>query len=119
MLVGLVLVPLLAIALWRLSRARYPYPPGPTADPFIGHLRILLTDQLFEKFHDLAQIYGKCCSTAWTPTFADCHTLGDVIHLWTPGRNIIILNSDKAATDLMHSRGAKYSSRPYVAAFDW
>jgi hypothetical protein len=51
-------------------------------------------------------------------------TTGDVMRLWVPGRTIIVLSSDEAATDLLHKRSTKYSSRPdfammteYVAFF--
>lgn len=37
---------------------------------------------------------------------------GDVIHLKVLGKHIIVLNSYKAASELLDNRGAKYSSRP-------
>lgn len=37
---------------------------------------------------------------------------GDVLHLSTPGRSIIVLNSTKAAVDLLDKRGTNYSDRP-------
>jgi hypothetical protein len=40
------------------------------------------------------------------------------MHFWLPGRNLIVLNSDKVANDLLQSRSTKYSSRPYVPVFD-
>jgi hypothetical protein len=40
------------------------------------------------------------------------------MHFWLPGRNLIVLNSDKVANDLLQSRSTNYSSRPYVPVFD-
>lgn len=37
---------------------------------------------------------------------------GDVIHLRVLGRDIIVLNSVQAATDLFDKRGGLYSDRP-------
>ena len=39
-------------------------------------------------------------------------SLGDVIHLRVLGRDIIVLNSVQAATDLFDKRGGLYSDRP-------
>jgi len=37
----------------------YPYPPGPPADPIIGHIRKLPRVKLEEKLHEWAQEYGE------------------------------------------------------------
>ena len=37
---------------------------------------------------------------------------GDIIYIYAFGNPIIILNSAKAANDLLDKRSAKYSSRP-------
>jgi hypothetical protein len=42
---------------------------------------------------------------------------GDVMRLWIPGRNMIVLNSDKTSKDLLQSRGSKYSSRLQSVVF--
>jgi hypothetical protein len=43
---------------YRLKQSQYPYPPGPPADPIIGHARKLPTERVEEKFHEWAQVYG-------------------------------------------------------------
>jgi hypothetical protein len=50
-----------------LLRNRYLYPPGPPANPILGHALRLPTKHLEEKFHEWAQIYG----TSWGFTAAD------------------------------------------------
>ncbi|KDR72343.1 hypothetical protein GALMADRAFT_1344012 [Galerina marginata CBS 339.88] len=70
-----------------------PLPPGPPADPIIGHLRIMPTDDNDIFFYELSKKYGK------------------VSHLRIPGRTMVILNSAQAAVDLLDKRGAIYSDR--------
>ncbi|KDR72308.1 hypothetical protein GALMADRAFT_102042 [Galerina marginata CBS 339.88] len=92
-------IPLLlgsAIVLWILvkrSPNHPPLPPGPPADPIIGHLRIMPTDHNDIFFYELSKKYGK------------------VSHLRIPGSTMIILNSAKAATDLLDKRSGIYSDR--------
>ena len=41
--------------------------------------------------------------------------LGEVVSLTIFGRHMVILNSAKAAFDLLHKRSSIYSDRPYMA----
>ena len=43
---------------------------------------------------------------------------GDVMHLKVLNQNIIILNSVKAASELLDKRGALYSDRPRFIVFE-
>lgn len=54
----LALVFLLSAYLKRRTTKRPPLPPGPPADPFIGHLRIMPSDQQELVFHEWAKTYG-------------------------------------------------------------
>ncbi|KAJ8520800.1 hypothetical protein ONZ45_g2406 [Pleurotus djamor] len=75
-------------------------PPGPPGEPLIGHLRILpSTDQ--------GRVYYE-----WSKQY------GDVMHLKVLNQNIIILNSVKAASELLDKRGALYSDRPRFIVFE-
>lgn len=38
---------------------------------------------------------------------------GDIVYSRLMGKDIIILNSEKVATDLLENRSRNYSSRPY------
>ncbi|KAJ7691367.1 cytochrome P450 [Mycena rosella] len=77
-----------------------PLPPGPPAEPFIGHLRVIPASGQAKTFHEWSKIYG------------------DVVHLHSLGRNIIVLNSQKAATELLDKRGANYSDRPRMVIIE-
>ena len=71
-----------------------PYPPGPPADPIIGHLRIIPKEDRHEVFH------------GWSKTY------GDVMYLEVLGKPMIVLSSEQAASDLLDKRSANYSDRP-------
>ncbi|KAF9460615.1 cytochrome P450 CYP621A2 [Collybia nuda] len=77
-----------------------PLPPGPPADPIIGHLRLIPPDNQETLFYKWGKIYG------------------DVMHLDLLGRSVIVLNSVKAAVDLLDKRSANYSDRPRFVLFD-
>ncbi|KAF8074603.1 cytochrome P450 [Lyophyllum atratum] len=79
----------------RLSRKHIPLPPGPPADPLIGHLLRIPPAGQDVFFHELGKLYG------------------DVVHLNVLGKTLIILNSVQAATDLLDKRSHNYSDRPY------
>lgn len=54
----LALVLLLSVYLKRRTVRRPPLPPGPPAEPLIGHLRIMPSDQEELVFHEWAKTYG-------------------------------------------------------------
>ncbi|KAI0697257.1 cytochrome P450 [Cytidiella melzeri] len=78
-----------------------PLPPGPPADPIIGHLRI------FPRKSDRDEVFRK-----WARKY------GDVFSLRVLGQTIVVLNSEKAATELLEKRSAQYSDRPPFPIFD-
>ncbi|KAI0788920.1 cytochrome P450 [Irpex lacteus] len=83
------------------KRQNIPLPPGPPADPLIGHLRILPDfDTLAEVLHEWSRKYG------------------DVFSLRVPGKTIVVLNSEKAASDLLEKRSAIYSDRVRMGYYD-
>ncbi|KAF8885538.1 cytochrome P450 [Gymnopilus junonius] len=88
------------LLLWRLtnikrSQDRPPLPPGPPADPIIGHLRIIPSEHSDRFFYELSRKYGS------------------VVHLHVLGSNMIVLNSAQAAFDLLDKRSAIYSDRAH------
>lgn len=60
----LVLTVPVVVALWitqtRLRRAKLPYPPGPPAEPLLGHLRALPRTYDRGVYRRLADTYGMC-----------------------------------------------------------
>ncbi|KAL4261411.1 cytochrome P450 family protein [Pleurotus pulmonarius] len=96
---------LLSAYLKRRTTKRPPLPPGPPADPLIGHLRIMPSEQEELVFHEWAKTYG------------------DVMYFRVLGRDIIVLDSIQAATELLEKRSALYSDRPsftvYTSLLGW
>ncbi|KAE9396845.1 cytochrome P450 [Gymnopus androsaceus JB14] len=84
----------------RKRRIRRYLPPGPQADPLIGHLRKIPPVGQPEVFHEWAKKYG------------------DVMYLEVLGRKIIILDTLEAANDLLDKRSAIYSCRPNFVVFN-
>ncbi|KAJ7578004.1 cytochrome P450 [Mycena floridula] len=79
----------LDLILWHRRGGKHPLPPGPPADPFIGHFRMFPRYDLYKVFME------------WAKTHC-------VIYF---GRNTIILNSMEAVNDLLDERSATYSCR--------
>ncbi|KAJ7761230.1 cytochrome P450 [Mycena maculata] len=75
-------------------------PPGPSGDPLIGHLLRMPSARSPLVFHE------------WSKTY------GDVMYLKVLGRCIVILDSYKAAVDLLEKRSANYSDRPKFTLYE-
>ncbi|KAF9024764.1 cytochrome P450 [Hymenopellis radicata] len=89
---------LLASLLVFSRRRRYalPLPPGPKGLPFVG----LLFDR------PVRNVYATY--TKWAATY------GDLVHYEVLGQPIIVVSSEKAATELFERRSTNYSDRPPV-----
>ncbi|KAF9509882.1 hypothetical protein BS47DRAFT_1320025 [Hydnum rufescens UP504] len=81
--------------------SRPPLPPGPPGEPFLGHLRIAPVGNPERAYQN------------WSREFNS-----DVIHFSVLNREIIVLNSAKAAVDLLDKRGANYRDRPNFTLFE-
>ncbi|KDR69244.1 hypothetical protein GALMADRAFT_145643 [Galerina marginata CBS 339.88] len=77
------------------KRSTLPYPPGPKRLPVLGNLLDIPTSFEWETYARWGKEYDS-----------------DILHLNTAGNDFVILNSLKAATDLLEKRSAKYSNRP-------
>ena len=56
-----------ALLLWasvRRSQDHAPLPPGPPADPIIGHLRIIPAENTGDFFYELSKAYGMFIQVA-------------------------------------------------------
>lgn len=76
--------------------AHLPLPPGPRPLPLLGNALDLPQSQEFVTYHEWSKIYG------------------DVVHAEAFGRHIIILNSVRAAQELLDARSNIYSDRPHI-----
>ncbi|KIJ46878.1 hypothetical protein M422DRAFT_164665 [Sphaerobolus stellatus SS14] len=86
----------IAYFIFKRKNQKLSFPPGPMPLPLVGNL------------FDMPQAREWEAYTKWGAKY------GDVVHVSAFGHHIIVLNSFKAARDLLDLRSTKYSSRPYV-----
>ena len=93
---------------------RLPLPPGPEGWPIIGNLLEFPKRGQPRYFHKLAQTYGPYKSNITDPfvRVTPIQSSGDVVHLKVLGQRMVILNTVKAAQDLLEKRSSVYSDRP-------
>ncbi|KAI9439721.1 cytochrome P450 [Lactarius indigo] len=89
---------LLSVIVYRLFQRRrrppLPFPPGPKGLPLIGNLRDLPTQYQWLNYEKVGQQIGS-----------------DIVHLELLGTHLVVLNSEKAANDLLEKRSSIYSDR--------
>ncbi|QRW00929.1 cytochrome P450 family protein [Ceratobasidium sp. AG-Ba] len=86
----------------RKSSHKLPLPPSPKSDPIIGHARKIPSV-------DEHLVYAKLSK----------ELSSDIISFTALGQVFIILNSAKAANELLDRRSAKYSDRPELPIFSY
>ncbi|KAL2146556.1 hypothetical protein VTI28DRAFT_3447 [Corynascus sepedonium] len=79
----------------------YSLPPGPPSEPLLGHYRVIPNDAAFKRYAEWAKEYKT-----------------DVLFFQTFGTKWVVLNSLKAATELLEKRGARYADRPRFVMFE-
>ncbi|KIJ28556.1 hypothetical protein M422DRAFT_37307 [Sphaerobolus stellatus SS14] len=98
-------VPIIAFAgislLWGLwysyNRPRkFPYPPGPNPLLIVGNWFDLPKDRDYEAYAQWGRDQGS-----------------DIVHARSFGHSVVVLNSYKAATELLEKRSSIYSDRPH------
>ncbi|KAJ7926720.1 cytochrome P450 [Mycena leptocephala] len=92
------------LVILRKKRRAAMLPPGPPGDPLVGHLlRMPSTDSALI-FHEWCKTYGLFFPRGDAPTVL--------------GRTMIILDSYRAAVDLLDKRGSIYSDRPKFTLYE-
>lgn len=76
-------------------------PPGPAAEPILGHLRIIPADNPEYYFQQLSKELNS-----------------DILSFNVLGQPTIVLNSVEVAVDLLDRRGANYCDRPRFVLFE-
>ncbi|KAI4520359.1 cytochrome P450 [Schizophyllum commune Loenen D] len=76
-------------------------PPGPPAEPLLGHIRVIPQENAERAYFRWSKEY-----------------VSDLIHVRVLGQPIIVLNSVESAIELLEKRGAIHSDRPFFAYFD-
>ncbi|KAF7348396.1 O-methylsterigmatocystin oxidoreductase [Mycena sanguinolenta] len=80
---------------WK-AMSRLPFPPGPKPKLLVGNLFDMPTEMPWITYTEWGKQYG------------------DVVHAQVFGQHILILNSIKAATELLEKRATIYSDRPSI-----
>ncbi|KAG9027414.1 hypothetical protein FRB95_007782 [Tulasnella sp. JGI-2019a] len=93
---GITLLFLLMIRWYRSVRSRssIPYPPGPPGDFVLGNLRQMPTSYQWLTFADWGRKYGP------------------LTYLNIVGKPFLVINTQKAAVDLLEKKASIYSDRP-------
>ncbi|KAL4068362.1 cytochrome P450 [Scleroderma yunnanense] len=73
-----------------------PLPPGPKPLPIVGNLYDLPTENPWFTYAE----WGK--------------KFGDIVHIQVFGQHIVLLNSAKAAVEMLEKKSVKYSNRPVL-----
>ncbi|CAE6442861.1 unnamed protein product [Rhizoctonia solani] len=92
------LTSLALVILWRLiRRPKVRHPPSPTSFPFVGNLFSIPPDHEHIAFAKLGE-----------------QLKSDIVFLEIFGHKLLVLNSSKAALELLEKRSALYSDRPVL-----
>ena len=95
-------------------RTAYPLPPGPPGLPWVGTIIGVNTNAPWLTYAEWARTYGSL-QHVW-PLFSTEVDMraGDLVYSRLLGKDIIIINSEKIAKDLLENRSKNYSDRPYL-----
>ncbi|KAG9313615.1 cytochrome P450 [Chiua virens] len=77
------------------SRSSLPLPPGPPGVPWVGNVIGINTDAPWLTYREWAKTYG------------------DIVYSRLLGKDIIIINSEKIAKELLENHSSNNSDRPY------
>ena len=103
-------------SLWpsrRRSPVNNPLPPGPRPLPFVGNVLDINPSESWLSYMNLGKIYGTC-----RIIFARLYKLifvpGELLYLRLLNQEVIIINSEEVAKDLLERRSSNYSDRPRI-----
>jgi hypothetical protein len=93
-------------------RRGLPYPPGPRPWPIIGNFLDVPKHSSWLAYTRFSKIYGATFFLSRASPLTG--TIGEIISFRVFGQVIIVLNSAKAAKDLLERRGDIYLDRPEI-----
>ena len=99
------------ISLWpnrRRNTARgHPLPPGPTPVPIVGNVLGINPAEPWTSYTRWGKIYGR-------PLFQPRISPGDLVYTRLLNQEVIVINSEEVARDLLERRSYNYSDRPAI-----
>ncbi len=102
----------LALLVMRPGKRRLPYPPGPKSFPVVGNLFSMPSREEWVTYRKWSEELGVTCARRLHLVPAKWPSSGsDIIHADVMGSHIVILNSMKAANELLEKRSSIYSDR--------
>ena len=101
----------LAWFVWTVRRKRLPYPPGPKRLPIVGNLFSMPSREEWVTYRKWSEESGMPRILSRFVSPPESLSGSDVIHADVMGSHIIILNSMKAAHELLDKRSSFYSDR--------
>ena len=118
-IVGSIFLALFGLVTYRLFSRTPPPPPGPPGKLISGNVHLLPKSDVWRTYAKLAEIYGQSAKSDTKARFLTriplCGGLtGPVISLRYFNKRYVVLNSAKAAVDLLEARSSIYSDRPMV-----
>ena len=97
-----------------------PLPPGPPGEPILGHLRTVPVERPELYYEKLAKQYServprrRISEMLTSLSYADT----DILYFRQLRTPVIVLNTVKAAEELLSKRGSNYSDRPRFVLFE-
>jgi hypothetical protein len=103
------------------KKSPYPLPPGPRGEPILGHIRTVPVERPELYYEQLAKEYSECLSLPPSEPQDTNHTFfadTDILYFRQLRTPVIVLNTVKAAEELLSKRGANFSDRPRFVLFE-
>jgi hypothetical protein len=113
----LFLVSIRAIRDYRRRRG-LPYPPGPRPLPIIGNLLDIPKTFSWLAYSKFSKAHGTLPHLPRPNSSLLTKMTGDILAFHIFGKVIVVLNTAKAAKDLLEKRSAIYSDRPPMPFYD-
>ena len=101
----------LALFMRYTGEKRLPYPPGPKRLPFVGNIFSMPSREEWATYRKWSEEAGMLVILSYCTSPTRPPSGSDVVHADVTGSHIIILNSIKAAHELLDKRSTIYSDR--------